>query len=98
MILASHTLMLLQRYGLPVSVALNRFGSSEIGYLPFGREEASLFFNVVAKRYECGSMIFDEQSVVREVAKRLCRATSVRSFAIALLLSSGAFVAFASLM
>ena len=24
----------------------------EIGYLPFGREEANLFFNVVAKRYE----------------------------------------------
>jgi DNA replication protein DnaC len=29
----------------------------EIGYLPFGREEASLFFNVVAKRYERGSMV-----------------------------------------
>jgi DNA replication protein DnaC len=29
----------------------------EIGYLPFGREEANLFFNVVAKRYEQGSMV-----------------------------------------
>lgn len=29
----------------------------EIGYLPFGRGEANLFFNVVAKRYERGSMI-----------------------------------------
>ena len=29
----------------------------EIGYLPFGREEANLFFNVVAKRYEKGSTI-----------------------------------------
>lgn len=29
----------------------------ELGYLPFGREQASLFFNVVAKRYERGSMI-----------------------------------------
>ena len=29
----------------------------EIGYLPFGREEANLFFNVVANRYEQGSMI-----------------------------------------
>jgi DNA replication protein DnaC len=29
----------------------------EIGYLPFGRDEANLFFNVVAKRYERGSMI-----------------------------------------
>ncbi|MBC6907191.1 AAA family ATPase [Saccharophagus sp. K07] len=29
----------------------------EIGYLPFGREEANLFFNVIAKRYEKGSVI-----------------------------------------
>lgn len=29
----------------------------EIGYLPFGREEANLFFNVVAKRYEIGSTL-----------------------------------------
>ena len=29
----------------------------EIGYLPFGREEASLFFQVVAKRYERASMV-----------------------------------------
>jgi len=29
----------------------------EMGYLPFGREEANPFFNVVAKRYERGSMI-----------------------------------------
>ncbi|MGL5291478.1 MAG: IS21-like element helper ATPase IstB [Vibrionaceae bacterium] len=29
----------------------------EIGYLPFGREEANLFFNVIAKRYESGSII-----------------------------------------
>lgn len=29
----------------------------EIGYLPFGREEANLFFNVVAKRYEKGTII-----------------------------------------
>ena len=29
----------------------------EIGYLPFGRDEASLFFNVLAKRYEQGSMV-----------------------------------------
>ena len=29
----------------------------EIGYLPFGREEANLFFNVVAKRYEQGSVV-----------------------------------------
>lgn len=29
----------------------------EIGYLPFGREEANLFFQVVAKRYERASMV-----------------------------------------
>lgn len=29
----------------------------EIGYLPFGREEANLFFNVIAKRYERGSIV-----------------------------------------
>ena len=29
----------------------------EIGYLPFGRDEANLFFNVVAKRYERASMV-----------------------------------------
>lgn len=29
----------------------------EIGYLPFGREEANLFFNVIAKRYEHASVI-----------------------------------------
>lgn len=29
----------------------------EIGYLPFGREAATLFFNVVAKRYERGSIV-----------------------------------------
>lgn len=29
----------------------------EIGNLPFEREEANLFFNVVAKRHERGSMV-----------------------------------------
>lgn len=29
----------------------------ELGYLPFGRDEANLFFNVVAKRYERGSIV-----------------------------------------
>ena len=29
----------------------------EIGYLPFGRVVANLFFQVVAKRYEKGAMI-----------------------------------------
>ena len=29
----------------------------EIGYLPFGREQANLFFQAIAKRYEKGSLI-----------------------------------------
>lgn len=29
----------------------------EIGYLPIGRAEANLFFNVIAKSYEVGSVI-----------------------------------------
>jgi DNA replication protein DnaC len=29
----------------------------EIGYLPLGREQANLFFQVVAKRFEKGAMI-----------------------------------------
>ena len=29
----------------------------EIGYLPFGREQANLFFQVVAQRYEKGSLV-----------------------------------------
>ena len=29
----------------------------EIGYLPFGREEANLFFQVIARRYETGSLV-----------------------------------------
>ena len=29
----------------------------EIGYLPFGRDQANLFFQVIAKRYEKGSLI-----------------------------------------
>jgi DNA replication protein DnaC len=29
----------------------------EIGYLPFGRDQANLFFQIVAKRYEKGSLI-----------------------------------------
>jgi DNA replication protein DnaC len=36
----------------------------EIGYLPFGRDEANLFFNVVAKRYERGSMILTSEATM----------------------------------
>ncbi len=33
------------------------FVIGEIGYLPFGRAEANLFFNVIAKRYEQGRVM-----------------------------------------
>jgi DNA replication protein DnaC len=43
----------------------------EIGYLPFGREQASLVFQVVAKRYEKGSMILT--SSVRQLGRGIRR-------------------------
>jgi DNA replication protein DnaC len=38
----------------------------EIGYLPFGREQANLFFQVVAKRYERGAMILTSNAFFAE--------------------------------
>ena len=43
----------------------------EIGYLPFGREEANLFFNVIAKRYEHGSMVLTSKTPTTK-QDRLC--------------------------
>ncbi|MCB1658977.1 MAG: ATP-binding protein [Pseudomonadales bacterium] len=40
----------------------------EIGYLPFRCEEASLFFNVIAKRYERGSLILSSNLLFTEWA------------------------------
>jgi DNA replication protein DnaC len=42
---------------LPVVIGPKLLVIDEIGYLPFGREEANLFFNVVAKRYERGAIV-----------------------------------------
>lgn len=39
------------------------FVVEEIGFLPFGREVANLHFDVVAKRYEHGSMILKQPAV-----------------------------------
>ena len=41
----------------------------EIGYLPFGREEATLFFNVVAKRYRASQHGSDKQPAVHAVGR-----------------------------
>lgn len=43
----------------------------EIGYLPFGREEATLFFNVIAKRYEKGSLILTSNLPLTQQASTL---------------------------
>ncbi len=43
----------------------------EIGYLPFGREEANLFFNVIAKRYEKGSTILTSNLPLSQWSSRL---------------------------
>ncbi len=45
----------------------------EMGYLPFGREEANLFFNVVAKRHERGSLAAPAGAATRERVRRLLR-------------------------
>jgi len=54
---AAHRQERLKEYFNRVVLGPKRLVIDEIGYRPFGREEANLFFNVVAKRYERGSMI-----------------------------------------
>jgi IstB-like ATP binding protein len=43
----------------------------EIGYLPMTREQANLFFQVVAQRYERGSMILTSNLAARDLVRRL---------------------------
>ena len=43
----------------------------ELGYLPFGREEANLLFQVIAKRYERGSIIITSNLAFSEWATAL---------------------------
>ncbi len=45
----------------------------EIGYLPFSQEEAKLFFQVIAKRYEKSASDPDIQSAVRAVGSNVRR-------------------------
>jgi DNA replication protein DnaC len=40
----------------------------EIGYLPLAREQANLFFQVVAKRYEKGATILTSGALARNSA------------------------------
>ena len=46
-----------QRYLKLSVIGANLLIIDEIGDQPFGREEANLFLNVIAKRYEQGSVI-----------------------------------------
>lgn len=43
----------------------------ELGYLPFGREEANLLFQVIAKRYERGSIIITSNLAFSDWASAL---------------------------
>lgn len=43
----------------------------ELGYLPFGREEANLLFQVIAKRYERGSIILSSNLAFSDWATTL---------------------------
>lgn len=54
---AAHRQERLKDYFNRVVIAPRLLVIDEIGYLPLGRDEANLFFNVVAKRYERGSLI-----------------------------------------
>jgi DNA replication protein DnaC len=45
----------------------------EIGYLPMSREQANLFFQVVARRYERGSMILTSNLTFGSWGQRLRR-------------------------
>lgn len=66
---AAHRQERLKEYFNRVVMAPRLLVIDEIGYLPLGRDEANLFFNVVAKRYEKGSMILT----------RTCRSPSGRA-------------------
>ena len=43
----------------------------ELGYLPFGREEANLFFHVIAKRYERASTVITSNLIFAQWATTL---------------------------
>ena len=51
----------------------------EIGYLPMSREQANLFFQVVAQRYERGSMILASNLIFGSSGCRLRRRPRARS-------------------
>ncbi|SOS30989.1 putative transposition helper protein (plasmid) [Pseudomonas syringae pv. avii] len=69
---AAHRQERLKEYFSRVVMAPGLLVIDEIGYLPFGRDEANLFFNVVAKRYEQGSLILTSNLPFTQWAGNLC--------------------------
>ena len=45
----------------------------EIGYLPIDRQAATLFFQLISRRYERGPMILTSNQELRELGQRLRR-------------------------
>ena len=48
-----------------------------MGYLPFGRDEANLMFQVIAKRYERGSLIITSNLAFSDWATALAEDTTL---------------------
>lgn len=64
----------------------------ELGYLPFGREEANLLFQVIAKRYERGSIIITSNLAFSDWANTLAGDTTLTAALLDRLLHHGHIV------
>lgn len=64
----------------------------ELGYLPFGREEANLLFQVIAKRYERGSIILTSNLAFSDWASALADDTTLTAALLDRLLHHGHIV------
>lgn len=64
----------------------------EMGYLPFGREEASLMFQVIAKRYERGAIIITSNLAFSDWAGALADDTTLTAALLDRLLHHGHIV------
>lgn len=65
----------------------------ELGYLPFGREEANLLFQVIAKRYERGSIIITSNLAFSDWATTLADDATLTAALLDRLLHHGHIVA-----
>jgi DNA replication protein DnaC len=64
----------------------------ELGYLPFGREDANLLFQVIAKRYERGSIILTSNLAFSDWATTLADDTTLTAALLDRLLHHGHIV------